>query len=113
MMKIRKIVVAVSTDFIRKSTDLFLIIIGEKYSTNIPLSKIYRLRKSATLTCLYGPMYLHLDDYPPYSDKISVIFETHINRKFRCSHVYTKFVRNTDSITWVSKNSWEMLLSEF
>ena len=31
---------------------------------------MYRLRKSATLTYLYEPMYLELDDYPPYSDKI-------------------------------------------
>ena len=58
----------VSTDFIRKLTGLFFIIIGEKSSTNIPLSKMYCLRKSATLTCLYGPMYLELDDYNPYSD---------------------------------------------
>ena len=47
----------VSTDFIRKLTDLFFITIGETSSTNIPLGKIYRLRKSATLKCLYGPMY--------------------------------------------------------
>ena len=59
----------VSTYFIIKLTDFFFIIIGEKSSTNIPLSKIYRLRKSATLTCLYGPMYLELDDYPTHSDK--------------------------------------------
>ena len=59
----------VSTGFIRKLTDLFFIIIGEKASTNIPLSKMYRLRKCATLTCIYGPMYLQLDDYPPYYDR--------------------------------------------
>ena len=55
----------VSTDFIRKLTDLFFIIIGEKASTNIPLSKMYRLRKSTTITRLYVPMNLELDDYPP------------------------------------------------
>ena len=44
----------VSTYFIRKLTDFFFIIIGEKASTKIPLSKMYRLRKSAALTCLYG-----------------------------------------------------------
>ena len=59
----------VSTDFIRKSTDFFFITIGEKESTNTPLRKIYRLRKSATLTRLYGTMYLELDDYPLYYDK--------------------------------------------
>ena len=62
----------VSTDFIRKLTDLFFITIGEKASTNIPLSKMYCLIRSATLTRLYGPKYLELDDYPPYSDKISL-----------------------------------------
>ena len=58
----------VSTDFIRKLTDLFFITTGEKSSTNIPLRKMYCLRKIATLTCLYEPMYLELDDYRPYSD---------------------------------------------
>ena len=59
----------VSTDFIRKLMDFFFITIGEKASTKIPLSKMYRLRKRASLTSLYGPMYLELDDYPPYFDK--------------------------------------------
>ena len=58
-------------------------------------------------------MYLELDDYPPYSDKISASFETHINRNLICCYGYTNCVRHTDFITWVSKNSWEMLLSEF
>ena len=91
----------VSTDFIRKLTDLFFIIIGEKASTNIPLGKMYLLRKSATLKFLYGPMYLQLDNYPPYDDKRSVIFETNIKRNLRCSHGYTNCVRHTDLITWV------------
>ena len=50
----------VSTDFIRKLTDFFFVIIGEKASTNISLGKMYRFRKSATLTCIYGHMYLEL-----------------------------------------------------
>ena len=60
----------VSTDFNRKLMDLCFTIIGEKASTKFPLSKMYILRKSAILTCVYGPMYLKLYDYPPYSDKI-------------------------------------------
>ena len=72
-----------------------------------------RLRKSATLTCLYGPMYLQLDDYPPYYDKKSDIFETHINGNLRCIHGYTNCMRHTDLITWLSNSSWDMLLSEF
>ena len=96
----------VSTYFIRKLTDYFLIIIGEKASTYIPLRKNYRLRKVAKMTCLYGPMYLQLDDYPPYSNERSENFEKHINRNLRCSHGYTNYVRHADSITWVYIDSW-------
>ena len=71
------------------------------------------LKKIATLTCLYGPMYLELDDYPQYSDLKSVIFDTHINRNLRFIHGYTNCVAHNYLITWVSKNYWEMLLSEF
>ena len=45
--------------------------------------------------------------------KISVIFETHINRNLICSCGYTNSVRHTDLITWVSKHSWGMLIFEF
>ena len=58
-------------------------------------------------------MYLKLDDYPPYYDKRSDIFETHINSNLRCINGYTYCVSHTDSITWVSNSSWDMLLSEF
>ena len=57
---------AVSTNFIRKLIYLFFIIIVKKDSTNTPLRKMYCLRKCATLICVYGPMYLQLDDYPSY-----------------------------------------------
>ena len=37
------------------------------------------LHKNKKLTRLYGPIYMNLDDFPPYSDPISEIFETQIN----------------------------------
>ena len=58
-------------------------------------------------------MYLLLDDYPPYSDKKSDIFETHINSNLRCIHGYNNYMRHSDLITWVSNSSWDILLSEF
>ena len=58
-------------------------------------------------------MYLQLDDYPPYSDKISDIFETHINSNLICIHGYTNCIRRTDSITSVSNSYWDILPSEF
>ena len=71
-----------------------------------------RLRKCATLTCLYVPMYLQLNDYPPYYDKISDIFETHINSNLIGIHGYTNCIIHTDLNTWESNSSWDMLLSE-
>ena len=111
-MTMRKIVVVFQ--LISSEIDGFLFHNNWRKSINKhSLEKIYRSRKIPTLTCLYVPMHLDLDDYPPYSDKRSVIFETHINRNLRCSHGYTNCVRHTDLITWVSKTSWEMLHSEF
>ena len=45
--------------------------------------------------------------------KKSDIFETHINSNLRCVHRYTNYIRHTDSITWISNSSWDMLLPEF
>ena len=73
-------VCGISTKFIRKITDLFFIVIGEKYWTNLPSNKTHNLIKMGKLTCLYGPMHLPLDDYPPYFDKQSYIFEAKINK---------------------------------
>ena len=61
----------ISTNFIRKLTDFFFILICKKVSTNIPLNMMY-YKKNANLICLFGPVYLHLDEYPPSSD-INVI----------------------------------------
>ena len=58
-------------------------------------------------------MYLQLDDYTPYYDTLSDIFETKINKNLRCCHGYTNYAGNKQLITWVSKHSWEMFHSEF
>ena len=71
------------------------------------------VEKNAMLTCVYGPMYLQLDDYPPYTGKNSDIFETHINSNLRCIHGYTNCMRHTDLITWVSNSARKMLISQF
>ena len=67
----------------------------------------------AKLTRLHGPMYLQLDDYPPYYDKQYNIFETSINKKSKCIHGYKNHVEQNVLITWVLKNIWKMFLSEF
>ena len=95
----------ISTKFIRKLTDLSFLIIGEKASTDIPLNKTNNLRKMEKLICLYEPMYLPWDDYPPYSDKQSDISEANINKEFRCIHGYTNHDEHNVLINWVSIKS--------
>ena len=92
--------------FIRKLKDLFFLIIGGKASTNIPLKKTYYLGKMEKLTCLYGHMYLTLDDYPPYYDKQSKKIEANINKQFRCIRGYTNHDKHNVLITWMPINSW-------
>ena len=106
-------VCGISTNFIRKMIDLFFIIIDQKGSTNIPLNKTYYLNEIVKITLLYGPMHFPSGDYPPYSDTKCEIFETNINKAFRCIHGYTNHFEKYVLITWVSINSWEMLLYEF
>ena len=72
-----------------------------------------RLKENATLTYVYGTMYLQLDDYLPYSGKKSDIFETHMNSNLICINGYTNCMRYTDLITWVSNYARNMLLYEF
>ena len=57
-----------------------------------------QLKNKGMLTCVYGLMYLHLDDYPPYTGKNSDIFETHINSNLRCIHGYINCMRHTDNM---------------
>ena len=45
-------VCVISTNFTRKLTNLFFIIIGGKYSMNLPLKKKYYLIKMEKLTCI-------------------------------------------------------------
>ena len=80
-----------------------------KYS----LEQYVFLLTCAKLTCVYGPMYLKLYEYPPYSDKQPEFFETNIIDKLICSNVNRNYVAHNILITWVSKNSWDMFFSEF
>ena len=58
----------------------------------LPLNRIHSFLKSANLTCMYGPMYLELDDYPPYYDKHHDNFETNVNENLRYCHGHTNYV---------------------
>ena len=58
-------------------------------------------------------MYLQLDEYPPYSDFLSYIFDTNINSNLGCYNGYTNYTGKKPLITWVSKQIWYMFHSYF
>ena len=90
----------------------FSLQLAKKHKQIFPWKRCITL-KSANITCLYGTIYLYLDDYPPYYDKQSDIFGEKINKNLRCCHGYTNYVVQKQLITWVSKNTWENFHSEF
>ena len=65
---------------IRKLTEFFFEVIIEKAPTDIPLPNIYYLKKKVELTNIYGPMYLQLDEYYPYSDSLSEILRKNLTQ---------------------------------
>ena len=60
----------ISTNFIINLTDLFIKITGETHLQIFPWTRCIPFKKGAKLTGLHGPMYIQLDDYPPYSDTL-------------------------------------------
>ena len=107
-----KILYGILTNFIRKLTDFFFTMIGEKESSNIPLNKIYSLEK--------------VQNWNVYMDHVSSVgwlipifwyiiwhFWEKINKNLICCHGYTNYVGNKQLITWVLKKYWEMFHSGF
>ena len=54
-------------------------------------------------------MYIDFDEYPPYIDTISDIFEAKINAHIKWCHVYAYSTPKGIIITWINNKSWEML----
>ena len=84
---------AILTKIIRKFTDFFFIIFGEKHQQIFPWKNVL-LKKKSKLTRSYGLINLQLDNYPPYSDKQSDILRQIFTKTFRYIHWYTDHVEN-------------------
>ena len=54
-------------------------------------------------------MYIYFDDYPPYSGRISEIFEANVNANIQCDHGYAYSSSKKKMYTWVSGEIWEMM----
>ena len=51
-------------------------------------------------------MYIDFYEYPPYSGRISEIFETSVNANIRYDHGYAYFSSKQKISTWVNEDSW-------
>ena len=54
-------------------------------------------------------MYIDFDEYPPYSDSISENFENNINAHIKCDHGYPYSSIKGNMLTWINRESWEMM----
>ena len=48
-------------------------------------------------------MYIDFDDYPPYSGRISAIFEKYVNENIQCDHGYAYSSGKQKMCTWVNE----------
>ena len=78
------------------------------YHHQYKMCQIFMHLKKCKLTILHGPMYMDLDDYPPYTDEFLDIFETKINFSIRCCHGYPDSSENYGIITMIDKKSWNV-----
>ena len=62
---------------------------------------------------IYGPMYMDLDDYSPYSEALPTFFETKINSNITCIHGYPKWSKLKNKITWFNKEAWDIFQFQF
>ena len=71
------------------------------------------MNKKAKFTRTYGPMYLDLDDYTPYSDVFLDFFEMKINFNLRLFHGYPIYTESYKKNSWVDKKTWENFETTF
>ena len=58
-------------------------------------------------------MYIDFDEYPPYSGRISEIFEKNVNENIQCVHGYAYSSHKQKMCTWVNEESWAMMKTCF
>ena len=58
-------------------------------------------------------MYIYFDEYPPYSGRISEIFEKNVNENIQCDHGYAYFSVKQKMCAWINEESWEMMKTCF
>ena len=54
-------------------------------------------------------MYIDFDEYPPYSGRISEIFEKNVNENILCIHRYAYSSGKQTMLTWVNEKSWGIM----
>ena len=50
-----------------------------------------------------------MDKYPPYSGRISEVFETNVNANIQCDFGYDYYSIKQKMCSWVNDESWEII----
>ena len=61
----------------------------------------------------FGPIYIDFGEYPPYSGRISEIFEKNDNENIQCVHGYAYSSGKHKMCTWVTEESGGMMKTCF
>ena len=61
----------------------------------------------------FGQTYIEFDEYPPYSVRISEMFENNINENIQCAHGHAYSSGKQKICTWVNEKIWGMTKTFF
>ena len=67
-----------------------------------------QLKENDPLIKNSGPMYIHFDEYPPYSGRIYDFFETNVNANIQRDHGYDYSSSKQKMCTWVNEESCQI-----
>ena len=99
--------------FITKLIDYFFTIIDSITSSFGNESLFTQQKENAPLIKHCGQIYIDFDEYPPYSGRISEIFEKNVNEDIQCVHGYTYSSGKHKMCTWVNEESWGIINTSF
>ena len=96
-----------------KLTDYFFTIMDLGTASFGNESSFTQQKENSPLIKKFGPMYIDFDEYPPYSGRISEIFEKNVNEDIKCVHGYAYSSGKQKICTWVNEESWGMMKTCF
>ena len=94
------------TDYLFRIIDLGTASFGNE-------SSFTQQKENAPLIKHFGPMYIDVDGYLPYSGRTSEIFEKNGSENIQCVRGYAYSSGKQKMCTWVNEESWVIMKTCF